>query len=213
MASNPFRPCDYCGSNRNSPIHEPRFERRAWTLFHTTRKVACPSCWWKGHQEDAQLQVLIAKHHRLLRNRLAAEPDAAYGDPLRAQWERVEHGKTKALVDELQHELAMLTEKLQAKESVGLKKANAAERAELLRDPVLRSLRERNERLSRMVSNLRGTNKKLISDLLALERRAGLNGEAPDAAVPDASRLAGRDEEHRRSSGVTDAEGVGEMPE
>jgi hypothetical protein len=89
MASNPFRPCDYCGSSRQTSPSEPRLARRAWTVFHTTRKMACPRCWWRGHEEDDRLRNLISQHHALLRQRLVAEPSAEYGDAPWKQWERI----------------------------------------------------------------------------------------------------------------------------
>jgi hypothetical protein len=81
MSTSPFRKCDYCQSSANSDPLEPRLARRAWTVFHTTRKRACPQCWQKGHDEDMQLRVVLAKHFGLLRNRLLAEPPGHYGDP------------------------------------------------------------------------------------------------------------------------------------
>lgn len=79
MATDPFRKCDYCKSSDRSDEREPRFTRRAWTLFPATRKMCCPRCEPKGREEDRRAYAMIRRHYGLLANRLLAEAPAEYG--------------------------------------------------------------------------------------------------------------------------------------
>ena len=84
MAHNPFRKCDYCGSTDRSSRTERRYERRAWTIFPHTRKLACPTCQQTGRDEDTLCLRMLRTHTRLLGHRIAADPPGTYGDvPLR----------------------------------------------------------------------------------------------------------------------------------
>jgi hypothetical protein len=107
MSTSPFRKCDYCRNTANSDPLEPRLARRAWTIFHATRKLACPRCWQKGHQEDARLRLLLARNHGLLSRRLLADPPIAYGSQLKLHYLRIKEKYPDALLlfrqDDLYH--------------------------------------------------------------------------------------------------------------
>lgn len=78
-ANTPFRACDYCRRTDKPTRRSPRHERRAWTVFHHSRKIACPDCWHQGRAEDDQVHRIVMRFGTLLSHRLLAEPMALYG--------------------------------------------------------------------------------------------------------------------------------------
>lgn len=79
MAEIPFRKCDYCGTNERRPRREARLERRAWTVFPHSRKIACPDCQGEARTEDDHVHRLVLRYGTLMSHRLVADPIALYG--------------------------------------------------------------------------------------------------------------------------------------
>lgn len=74
MANSPFRSCDYCRCTERSAEREPRYVRRAWTIFDHTRKMACPKCQDVGRAENRKALTVLRKYGSLLEHRVVAEP-------------------------------------------------------------------------------------------------------------------------------------------
>lgn len=63
--ASPFVRCDFCRRD-HLPLAGRKLERRAWTLFPTCRKFACPDCRRKGEAAEsrARAQRLSQLNHR-----------------------------------------------------------------------------------------------------------------------------------------------------
>jgi hypothetical protein len=58
--THPYRHCDYCKRETIASNKHQRYERRAWTLFPTTRAFCCPDCRARGwNDEHAAIRVKV----------------------------------------------------------------------------------------------------------------------------------------------------------
>lgn len=58
--THPYRHCDYCKRETTSSNKYQRYERRAWTLFPTTRMFCCPECRARGwNDEHAAIRLKV----------------------------------------------------------------------------------------------------------------------------------------------------------
>lgn len=71
-SKHPYRSCDYCSTKERST--DTDVQRRAWTVYTHTRKLACPQCQPKGREEDGRAGVLLSRNRALLERRILAEP-------------------------------------------------------------------------------------------------------------------------------------------
>jgi hypothetical protein len=81
MDKSPFRPCDYCHTKRNTSGF--------WTIHNTTRKLSCPDCSQRGRLDDERAARVIRQYRWLLKDRLLADAEATYGNPVHLQYARI----------------------------------------------------------------------------------------------------------------------------
>ena len=81
MDKSPYRSCDYCHAKHNTSGF--------WTIHNTTRKLSCPDCSQRGRLDDERAARVIRQYRWLLKDRLLADAQAPYGNPIHLQYARI----------------------------------------------------------------------------------------------------------------------------